>query len=91
MLEEVEHHPYLGVELGNDLNWNHHIDQTTTKAIGIWHSLEGTSINAGKKSRRKRTQHSYAQTLNTDYLYGSLSANIKLMQLKWSNVELPAL
>jgi hypothetical protein len=20
-LEEVEHHPYLGVELGNDLNW----------------------------------------------------------------------
>jgi hypothetical protein len=34
-LEEVEHHPYLGVELGNDLNWNHHIDQTTTKANGI--------------------------------------------------------
>jgi hypothetical protein len=22
-LEEVEHHPYLGVELGNHLNWNH--------------------------------------------------------------------
>jgi hypothetical protein len=21
-LEEVEHHPYLGVELGNDLNWS---------------------------------------------------------------------
>jgi hypothetical protein len=34
-LEEVEHHPYLGVELGNDLNWNHHIDQTTTKANGL--------------------------------------------------------
>jgi len=34
-LEEVEHHPYLGVELGNYLNWNHHIDQITTKAIGI--------------------------------------------------------
>ena len=31
-LEEVEHHPYLGVELGNDFNWNHHIDQITTKA-----------------------------------------------------------
>ena len=29
--------------------------------------------------------------LNTDHLYGTLSANIKLMQLKWSNVELPAL
>jgi hypothetical protein len=26
-LEEVEHHPYLGVKLGNYLNWNHHIDR----------------------------------------------------------------
>ena len=34
-LEEVEHHPYLRVELGNDPNWNHHTDQITTKAIGI--------------------------------------------------------
>jgi len=35
LLNSVEHHPYFGVELGNDLNWNHHIDQITTKAIGI--------------------------------------------------------
>ena len=61
------------------------------KQLAFWHSLGGTSINAAKKSRRKRTQHSYAQTLNTNHLYGTLSANIKLMQLKWSNVELPAL
>ena len=29
------------------------------KQMAFWHSLGGTSINAAKKSRRKRTQHSY--------------------------------
>ena len=32
ILEIVEHHPYLGVELQSDLEWDHHIKQITGKA-----------------------------------------------------------
>ena len=32
ILEEVDHHPYLGIELDNKLNWNIQIDQCTAKA-----------------------------------------------------------
>ena len=31
-LEKVEHHPYLGVELADDLKWNQHIRNTSRKA-----------------------------------------------------------
>lgn len=31
-LEEVQHHPYLGVELSKGLSWATHIDQTSLKA-----------------------------------------------------------
>ena len=31
-LQEVEHHPYLGIELDSKLNWDHQIDQCTAKA-----------------------------------------------------------
>ena len=31
-LEEVQHHPYLGVELSRDLCWSTHIDQISSKA-----------------------------------------------------------
>ena len=32
LLEEVDHYPYLGVELASDLSWNRHINQITIKA-----------------------------------------------------------
>ena len=32
ILEEVSHHPYLGVELSSDLTWNRHINQVSLKA-----------------------------------------------------------
>ena len=31
-LNTVQHHPYLGVEISSDLNWQHHINNTTSKA-----------------------------------------------------------
>lgn len=31
-LKPVSHHPYLGVELSNTLDWSHHIDSKVTKA-----------------------------------------------------------
>ena len=31
-LEQVSHHPYLGLELSKDLTWSHHINKITTKA-----------------------------------------------------------
>ena len=89
--EEVEHHPYLGVELGNDLNLNHHIDQTTTKANGILAFLRRNLNKCSKEVKEKAYTTLVRPNLEYDHLYGTLSANIKLMQLKWSNVELPAL
>ena len=31
ILEEVQHNPYLGVELSKDFSWSTHIDQITSK------------------------------------------------------------
>ncbi len=31
-LETVSHYPYLGVEISEDLNWDHHVNIITTKA-----------------------------------------------------------
>ena len=31
-LQEVEHHPYLGVELSSNMSWNKHINKISTKA-----------------------------------------------------------
>ena len=31
-LEQVDHHPYLGVELSKNLSWDHQINQTVSKA-----------------------------------------------------------
>ena len=39
-LEKVEHHPYLGVELADDLKWNQHLRNTSRKAnrmLGLLH------------------------------------------------------
>ena len=35
ILDLVDHHPYLGVELSNDMKYNRHIDQTTSKASKV--------------------------------------------------------
>ena len=90
-LEEVEHHPYLGVELRNDLNWNHHIDQTTTKATGILAFLRRNLNKCSKEVKEKAYTTLIRPNLEYESSVWDLFANIKLMQLKWSNVELPAL
>jgi hypothetical protein len=41
------------VELGNDLNWNHHIDQTTTKANGILTFLRRNLNKCSKEVKEK--------------------------------------
>ena len=66
-LEEVEHHPYLGVELGNDLNQNHHIDQTTTKAIGILAFLRRNLNKCSKEVEEK----AYTTLIRPNLEYGS--------------------
>lgn len=38
-LQEVNHHPYLGVELSSDLTWKHHISNITSKAHRILNLL----------------------------------------------------
>ena len=66
-LEEVDHHPYLGVELGNDLNWNHHIDQTTTKANGILAFLRRNLNKCSKEVKEK----AYTTLIRPNLEYGS--------------------
>ena len=66
-LEEVEHHPYLGVELGNHLNWNHHIDQTTTKANGILAFLRRNLNKCSKEVKEK----AYTTLVRPNLEYGS--------------------
>ena len=66
-LEEVEHHPYLGVELGNYLNWNHHIDQTTTKANGILAFLRRNLNKCSKEVKEK----AYTTLVRPNLEYGS--------------------
>jgi hypothetical protein len=65
-LEEVEHDPYLRVELGNDLNWNHHIDQTTTKAIGILAFLRRNLNKCSKEVKEK----AYTTLIRPNLEYG---------------------
>lgn len=36
LLKEVDHHPYLGVELTSGLAWNRHIIQIATKQTELW-------------------------------------------------------
>lgn len=53
MLDEVEHHPYLGVEIANDLNWKHHVNQVTTKSTGILAFLRRNLGKSNKKVKEK--------------------------------------
>ncbi len=39
-LAEIKHHPYLGVELSNDLSWGMHINNTVVKAIRVLNFLK---------------------------------------------------
>jgi hypothetical protein len=55
------------VELGNDLNWNHHIDQTTTKAIGILAFLRRNLNKCSKEVKEK----AYTTLIRPNLEYGS--------------------
>ncbi len=44
-LAEVKHHPYLGVELSNDLSWGIHINNTVGKAIRVLNFLRRNLYN----------------------------------------------
>ena len=40
-LQHVTHHPYLGVELTSDLNWEYHINQMVSKSKRTLHLIRG--------------------------------------------------
>ena len=45
-LENVSHHPYLGVELSKNLKWSNHINNVTLKANNAFGLSAGTSGGA---------------------------------------------
>ena len=52
-LTEVEHHPYLGIELDNMLSWDIHLRNTQSKSTRILNMIrknftQGTSIDIRK-------------------------------------------
>ena len=51
VLQEVSHHPYLGVELANNLSWAKHINQTITSANGVLGLLRRNSWNCTKSTK----------------------------------------
>jgi hypothetical protein len=55
------------VELGNDLNWNHHIDQITTKANVI---LAFLRRNLNKCSKEVK-ENAYTALIRPNLEYGS--------------------
>ena len=68
LLEEVNHHPYLGVELSNDLSWSKHITKTVNSAnrvLGLikrnlWNCSTSTKEIAYKTLVRPKLEYASA-------------------------------
>ena len=53
VLESTDSAKYLGINISNDLNWNHHIDEITSKA----------NRTLGFVKRNVKTQNEYVKEL----------------------------
>ena len=52
-LEQMEHHPYLGVELSADLEWKHHVKAVTRKAHRSLNFLQRNMYKCPLKARKQ--------------------------------------
>ena len=85
ILEEVQHHPYQGVELTSDLTWKNHIANISVKANRILnllrHHLYGCSLEV--KSRAITTL--VRPTSSIHQRYGTLTISKTIVHLKRSS------
>ncbi|XP_077999769.1 uncharacterized protein LOC144452542 [Glandiceps talaboti] len=51
ILQKVEHHPYLGIQLSSNLSWAQHIHQTTNKANSILGLLKRNLWNCSRNTK----------------------------------------
>ena len=51
LIQNVKSHPYLGVEISNDLKWDHHIDKIVSKANKVRGMLSRVLNTADTKTR----------------------------------------
>ncbi len=68
ILEEVDHPPYLGVELENDMSWNHHIRNITDKASRM---LNIVHRNIGKDTPQQVYSTAYTALVRPHLKYTS--------------------
>ena len=84
-LQEVDHHPYLGVELTADLTWKTHISNITSKANRILNLLHRHLGNQEVKSRAftslARPHLEYSSSVWDPYLKKDIST-IEKVQCK---------
>ena len=52
ILENVNSHPYLGIEISSDLKWNRHIDLTVSKTNRLLGMLRRVLKTADTKTRQ---------------------------------------
>lgn len=62
-IEQVQHHPYLGVELSDNLKFHHHIDNISKKASSILGFFKTQLKTLPSESQRKSlSEHSQTKT-----------------------------
>ena len=79
VLEAVEHTKYLGLDISNKLNWNHHIHNVTTKANKILGYLRRNIRTKHKGIRQMvyqtlvRPQAEYASSVWSPYTHKNIN------------------
>ena len=86
VLEQVDHHPYLGVELTSNLTWKHHINNITGKATRTLNLIRHHLYNCNREVKERafntlvRPHLEYASTVWDPYLKQDIDSIEKIQR-----------
>ena len=89
--ETVKHHPYLGVELNDNLKYNTHIDNITGKASQTLGFIKRNLKSCPISVKDRAYQTLVRPELSIPHRFGTLNSKPKLNRLSRSNVMWPDL